>query len=131
LAPRALEEIVRPRRPAGVMARPLNFTVRCRVASLTYLSTKESYAMSPRPLLRVVVTLATLLGATSCALSDNDLKAVSAGHIGCAPEQMTISNRRASGGVLLWDATCNGKTYLCSQVINGKSSAEYSCAPAQ
>jgi hypothetical protein len=87
--------------------------------------------MSPRPLLRVVVTLATLLGAISCALSDNDLKAVSAGHIGCAPEQMTISNRRASGGVLLWDATCNGKTYLCSQVINGKSSAEYSCAPAQ
>ena len=28
LAPRALEEIMRPRRPAGVVARPLNFTVR-------------------------------------------------------------------------------------------------------
>jgi len=28
LAPRALEEIVRPRRLAGVGARPLNFTVR-------------------------------------------------------------------------------------------------------
>ena len=30
LAPRALEEIVRPRRLAGVGARPLNFTVRFR-----------------------------------------------------------------------------------------------------
>jgi len=30
LAPRALEEIVRPRRAAGVVVRPLNFTVRPR-----------------------------------------------------------------------------------------------------
>jgi hypothetical protein len=30
LAPRALEEIVRPRRLTGVSARPLNFTVRAR-----------------------------------------------------------------------------------------------------
>jgi hypothetical protein len=28
LAPRALWEIVRPRRPSGVVVRPLNFTVR-------------------------------------------------------------------------------------------------------
>lgn len=87
--------------------------------------------MTPRSLLRVAVSVATLLGATACALSDNDLKAASAGHIGCAPEQMTISNRRASAGALLWDASCNGKTYLCSLVSTGKSSGEYSCAPAQ
>ena len=31
LAPRALEDSVRPRRPAGVGARPLNFTVRFRM----------------------------------------------------------------------------------------------------
>jgi hypothetical protein len=31
LAPRAREEIVRPRRLAGVGARPLNFTVRCHL----------------------------------------------------------------------------------------------------
>jgi hypothetical protein len=30
LAPRALEEIVRPRRLSGVVVRPLNFTVRRR-----------------------------------------------------------------------------------------------------
>jgi hypothetical protein len=30
LAPRALEEIVRPRRLSGVVVRPLNFTVRAR-----------------------------------------------------------------------------------------------------
>lgn len=83
--------------------------------------------MTARPLLRVVVILATLLGATACE-TDNDLKAASAGHIGCAPEQMTVANRRLSGDVLLWDATCNGKTYLCSQVM---STTQYSCAPAQ
>ena len=36
LAPRALEEIVRPRRLSGVVVRPLNFTVRCaRVSAVT------------------------------------------------------------------------------------------------
>jgi len=30
LAPRALEDSVRPRRPAGASVRPLNFTVRVR-----------------------------------------------------------------------------------------------------
>ncbi len=29
LAPRALREIMRPRRSSGVVARPLSFTVRC------------------------------------------------------------------------------------------------------
>jgi hypothetical protein len=87
--------------------------------------------MTSRRLLRGVVVSATLFFATACSLSDNGLKARSAGHIGCAPEQMTISNRRTSGGVLLWDATCNGKTYLCSQVTTGNSDTQYSCAPAQ
>ena len=40
LAPRALEDSVRPRRPAGVVVRPLNFTVRGRrlLRSLSHLS---------------------------------------------------------------------------------------------
>jgi hypothetical protein len=61
----------------------------------------------------------------------NQLKAASAGHTGCAPEQMTISNVRVVGGDRLWNATCNGKTYLCSQVFSVNSSANYSCALAQ
>jgi hypothetical protein len=84
-----------------------------------------------RPLPTVVIMLATLLGATACAVSDDQLKALSAGHIGCAPEQIAVANRRVAEGVLLWNASCNGKTYLCSQVITGKSSNEYSCALAQ
>lgn len=83
--------------------------------------------MDNRGLVVLVVTLATLVGASACE-TDNDLKAASAGHIGCAPEQMTVSNRRVNGNVLLWDATCKGKTYLCSQVL---TTSEYSCAPAQ
>ena len=38
LAPRAREKIVRPRRPAGVGARPLNFTVRVRNKSSAWRS---------------------------------------------------------------------------------------------
>jgi hypothetical protein len=42
LAPRALEEIVRPRRLAGVGARPLNFTVR-PMAGVRHRSMKRIY----------------------------------------------------------------------------------------
>jgi hypothetical protein len=34
LAPRAREKIVRPRRPSGVVVRPLNFTVRQHAQTL-------------------------------------------------------------------------------------------------
>ena len=74
--------------------------------------------------------LAAMLGASGCVSIDT-LKTASAGHTGCAPEQMSISNVRGATGGLLWNATCNGKTYLCSDVGTGKSSSEISCALAQ
>jgi hypothetical protein len=77
------------------------------------------------------VSLAVLFGAAACVSFTDTLKTATAGHTGCAPEQLTISNLRTSGGGFLWNATCNGKVYLCSQVSTGKSDAEYSCAPAQ
>ena len=62
----------------------------------------------------------------------DQLKTVSAGHTGCTPENITISNRRTTmmGNNETWNATCNGKVYLCSGVATGKSSADFSCAPA-
>jgi hypothetical protein len=75
------------------------------------------------------VIVGVLLGATACAVDTNALKLISAGHTGCSPDRLTISNVQSRG--FLWNATCNGKTYLCSGLATGKSSAEYSCAPAQ
>ena len=45
LAPRALGEIVRPRRLSGVIVRPLNFTVRGQLALAPILA----YGASPIP----------------------------------------------------------------------------------
>jgi hypothetical protein len=87
--------------------------------------------MTSRLLSLATVVFAVMLSATACVSLTDQLKTASAGHTGCAPEQLTISNLRSSGGGLLWNATCNGKTYLCSEVTSGKSSAEYSCALAQ
>jgi len=74
--------------------------------------------------------LAVMLSASGC-VSIDALKTASAGHTGCTPEQMSISNVRGATGGALWNATCNGKTYLCSEVGTGKSSSEISCAVAQ
>jgi hypothetical protein len=57
-----------------------------------------------------------------------ELQTISAGHTGCTPEQITISNRHADtfGGGVTWNATCNDKVYLCSGIF---SQGNYSCAP--
>lgn len=95
------------------------------------LAIPETKAMTSRILPMFIVSSIALVGATACVSTTDMLKTASAGHTGCAPEQLTISNLRGSGGGLIWNATCNGKVYLCSQVVTGKSDAEYSCAPAQ
>ena len=84
--------------------------------------------MTSRSLPMATVILGALLGATACVSTDN-LKLISGGHTGCTPDHLTISNVQGLGS--MWNATCNGKTYLCSGVATGKSSAEFSCAPAQ
>jgi hypothetical protein len=81
-------------------------------------------------LLGTVIILTTLCTA-ACVFTPvtDQLKTASAGHTGCTPEQLTIANVRTSGGGLLWNATCNGKTYLCDRA--SLTSEESSCAPAQ
>jgi hypothetical protein len=80
-------------------------------------------ATTSRSLPMATVILRTLLGATACATA-GELKLISAGHTGCTPEQLTVSNVRNLGTI--WNATCNGKTYLCSRNSSGNS-----CALAQ
>ena len=78
--------------------------------------------------LRLAILFSVQLGVTAC-VPTSQLKLISAGHTGCTPENLTISNVRCLGS--MWNATCNGKTYLCSGVATGKSSADFSCALAQ
>jgi hypothetical protein len=83
-------------------------------------------------LIRFVALVGVALTATSCkSIVENELKTISAGHTGCTPDQLTISNLQhvgTFGSGETWNATCNGKVYLCSGV-SGKSSGDYSCAP--
>ena len=69
---------------------------------------------------------AVLVAATGCTPFSEQAKVISAGHTGCTPEQLTISNLSNTWpGNVMWNATCNGKVYLCS----GVTGKDYSCAP--
>ena len=64
----------------------------------------------------------------------NLLKFVSAGHTGCLPGEIDLSNidmaqdARSNLWGGLWNATCNGKLYLCTAVRTNNSES-FSCAP--
>jgi hypothetical protein len=86
----------------------------------------------------IVVVAATLAVATGCItplsaespIVMKDLKLVSAGHTGCLPDENEISNvttNIVSRGT--WNATCKGKTYLCTAVPTFGDNVSFSCAP--
>jgi hypothetical protein len=59
----------------------------------------------------------------------NQLKIRSAGFTGCAVDANVIANVTGNGdGSGTWNATCQGKVYLCS--IGSSSAPTYSCAVA-
>jgi hypothetical protein len=83
-----------------------------------------------------IVLLGTLVAGTSGCVSVNSpivqekLKTVSAGYTGCIPEENVLSNVAAKyDGSGTWNATCKGKTYLCSAVATVDKSESFHCAP--
>lgn len=78
-----------------------------------------------------VLAALVLLATTGCGISADRLKTVSAGRTGCTPDQVVISNRAQTGGVVgtgeTWNATCSGQIYLCSAFAGLR---EPSCALA-
>jgi hypothetical protein len=58
----------------------------------------------------LVVIAALLVG--GCA----SLASVSSGHVGCAPDDIIISDEASGWNTTSWVATCNGKNYFCSSV---------------
>ena len=87
----------------------------------------------------VAVLLTTVEMIGGCASSNlltspatlNRLKTVSAGYTGCAPQDNALSDvvenhdARGSG---TWNATCNGRVYLCSSVSILSESEPAHCA---
>jgi hypothetical protein len=70
---------------------------------------------------------AGLLGFANCVatgLSNRDLQEYSAGHVGCQPEEIAISDYLQRHIGRTWYATCEGKRFLCSQ-----AGADIACSP--
>jgi hypothetical protein len=79
---------------------------------------------------------AFLLGLVGCVpitvnspMVQSQLKTISAGHTGCAPADNELSNVNDAPNSVTWNATCNGKVYLCTGVSDLSNARTYSCAP--
>jgi hypothetical protein len=78
--------------------------------------------MSPR-----TITLFIALSVSGCTT----LADVSAGQVGCAPADITISDEHSTWAARTWTAECDGKRFHCSSHGGGEgSTAQVSCAPA-
>lgn len=73
------------------------------------------------------IALSSLL--SGCVTLEQWAQTASAGHTGCLPEANRITHYRSAPGGTTWNATCDGKVYLCSD-IPGKNTDEIACAPA-
>jgi uncharacterized protein YceK len=76
----------------------------------------------------ILAILALLL--TGCA----SLAGVSAGHVGCPQEEITISNEQTDWTTKTWTATCGGRSYICTYATTGSSgyggtTGQVNCSP--
>jgi hypothetical protein len=69
-------------------------------------------------LLISLITLST--GCTSARVS----KKLSAGQIGCPPNEITVLNETVYGGTHNWTAVCRGKRFICNYVSGGSTSCK-------
>ena len=74
--------------------------------------------------------LAPIVAITASCISPDLLKAQSAGQTGCLPDAIEVSKPQGVTGGYMWNATCNGKKYLCTTLTSGKNSSQVSCALA-
>jgi hypothetical protein len=68
--------------------------------------------MTMKPLLVLAAIL--LSGLSGCAASNAQLKSVSSGHVGCAPDEIAIENYNLGVSTSSWTALCKGKAFFCS-----------------
>lgn len=62
-------------------------------------------------------------------VSKTELSQISAGHIGCSRDNITISDHKThlltSGGT--WVATCKDKRFICSEYSTGAGTKDVKC----
>lgn len=73
---------------------------------------------------RLAVSLLLLAGCSTVPAMRN----LSAGQLGCSPEDISISQAQTYGQTASWAATCRGKQYWCS--AGGGESISTSCREA-
>ena len=107
-------------------------------ASKPYTSQRADFMKTQRPWIALLLSAAA--GASGCVDLNNSssvqgtLRAVSAGYTGCPPGDNVLSNvamhADRSG---TWNATCKGKTFLCTAVVTDtvalNAPVAYHCAP--
>jgi hypothetical protein len=77
-----------------------------------------------------IAILVGMVAALAGCITPDQLKAQSAGQTGCAPAAIDVSTPQGVTGGYMWNATCNGKKYLCTAISSGKNSDQVSCAVA-
>jgi hypothetical protein len=91
---------------------------------------KKHVYWSPLFVACALLTGCVQLGVGAPNIQDK-LKMVSAGYTGCIPEENALTNIEPNlDGSGTWNATCKGKTYLCSTIRTTGESQSYHCAPA-
>jgi hypothetical protein len=79
---------------------------------------------------RLVALASVSILATGCVPAASLLKTWSAGQTGCVPDTIEVTDSKAVVGGVMWNATCNGKKYLCTNLGTGTNSDQVSCAVA-
>lgn len=58
------------------------------------------------------------------------LPAVSSGQVGCAEDDITISNEESGWGAHTWIAECKGRRFFCTEAKTGNDSGQITCKGA-
>lgn len=78
-------------------------------------------------MVRISLTLVVALVLASCYHSNSTLQDFTSGHIGCAPEDIEISDPKGPMGNETWKAECDSRIYFCSSQAGVYSSPTVKC----
>ena len=68
--------------------------------------------------MKAIFTLVVPFLLVSCTTLD-DMKGLSSGHIGCTPDEISISDQTSTSVTNNWIATCKKRVYVCNQDFSG------------
>lgn len=75
--------------------------------------------------MRLVLILISSLLITSCV----NYRGISAGEIGCQPQDITIHDAKMRATNHTWVAECKSKRFVCSSYASGKGGVAATCNP--